>query len=172
MFQIAKGTSVSKSINNIHWDEKWHFFQLYILSGSSQSQRGVSCRSQFSTGSVTSSCNVSTSESGRWVEQMQCETPWAEWELMKAWCKFCVASQPVSYSLTVQQSWKAPREETPNPANQLTIFRLLSASHPHLLYFTLLHVHFLPVLLYFCQSFFPGGLRWSVSPHTRPNQAS
>lgn len=30
--QIAKGASVSKSINNIHRDEKLHLFQLYILS--------------------------------------------------------------------------------------------------------------------------------------------
>lgn len=32
MLQIAKGTWVSKSINNIQWDEKLHLFQLYIPS--------------------------------------------------------------------------------------------------------------------------------------------
>lgn len=155
MFQIANGTLVFKSINNIHRDETLHSFQLYILSKYQPITEGVSCSSRFSTDCVTSSCNVSTSKRSRWVEEMQCETPWAEWELMKPWCKFCVASQPVFYNSTVQQSWKAPQEGTWNPPNQLTIFRLLSANHPYLL---LLFICLFPVLLYFCQSFFPGGL--------------
>lgn len=40
-------------------------------------------------------CNVSTSTRSRWAEEMQCEMPWADGELMKPWCKCYVASQPI-----------------------------------------------------------------------------
>lgn len=118
------------------------YFNSIFCPSTSQSQRGVSCGSWFSTGYVTSCCNVSTSKRSRWVEEMQCETPWAEWELMKAWCKFCVASQPAFYNTTVQQSWNAPQEGTWNPPNQLSIFIFLSANHPYLLLLMLICLRF------------------------------
>lgn len=133
------------------------YFSSIFYASTSQSQRGVSCGSRFSTECVTSSCNVSTSKRSRWVEEMQCETPWAEWELMKAWCKFCVASRPVFYTTTVQQSWKAPQEGNMKPTKpNPPIFLKTFVCHSSL--FAPALVYLPPVLLRFCQSFFPAGL--------------
>lgn len=124
------------------------YFSSIFYPSTSQSQGGVSCGSRFSTECVTSSCNVSNIQEKQMSEEMQCETPWAEWELMKAWCKFCVASQPVFYTTTVQQSWKAPQEGNMKPTkpNPPFFFRLLSANHPYLL--LLLFI----CLLFYCVS--------------------
>lgn len=99
---------MSKSINNICHNEKRKRtgFNFIFCPNTKIIQRGLSSCSWFSLDYVTFSCNVSTSKRSRWVEEMQCELPWADGELMKPWCKCYVASQPIFYTTTVQQSWK------------------------------------------------------------------
>lgn len=163
---------LNQSITSTEKKNYIYFISIFYPS-TSQSQRGGSCGSRFSTECVTSSCNVSTSKRSRWVEEMQCETPWAEWELMKAWCKFCVASQPVFYTTTVQQSWKAPQEGNMKPTKPnppffkdfcLPIILIYSCSCLSASCFT----PFLPIFL----SGWLGVRIWSMSSHTRSNQAS
>lgn len=148
-------------------------------------ERGLSYCSWFSLDYVTFSCNVSTSKRSRWVEEIQCEMPWADGELMKPWCKCYVASQPIFYTTTVQQSWKTPSKETSHPQNHSTV-STSPALHPPPAFFLPLRPRLLIILtstlhpwciwtLSFYQSASYSWVNvciWFMSSHTRPNQAS
>lgn len=146
---------MSKSINNICHNEKKRkrtSFNFIFCPNTKILERGLSSCSWFSLNYVTFSCNVSTSKRSRWVEEMQCEKPWADGELMKPWCKCYVASQPIFYTTTVQQSWKNTLEGNITSTKSFDCLPISSSSSPLLpVFFLCVHICWssLPALFIF-----------------------